>query len=183
MLTSKSFLSDQSSAKSFRAIFICGLVSLALISCSKPKKEEAPAVSPTDTTNDSSVTNKEMTFDAAGSDSGKISGLYTINFEYDKANLSDDARKKLAENANWVKSHSDVNVQIEGHCDERGSIEYNLALGERRAKAAKAYLVSLGVDARKLSVISYGKEKPVASGDSEEVYSKNRRANFVPLPK
>jgi peptidoglycan-associated lipoprotein len=74
-------------------------------------------------------------------------------------------------------------LQIEGHCDSRGSIEYNLALGERRAKSVRAYLVNLGVSAKRLSVISYGKEKPIVQGDSEEAMAKNRRANFLPLGK
>ena len=106
-----------------------------------------------------------------------------MNFEYDQARLTTQARRQLAENAEWMRQHPDVTVQIEGHCDERGSIEYNLALGERRAQTVKSYLVSLGMDAKQMTVISYGKEKPLADGDSEEAYAKNRRANFVPLPK
>ena len=72
-------------------------------------------------------------------------------------------------------------IQIEGHCDSRGSVEYNLALGERRAKAVKAYMGSLGIDSKRMTIISYGEEKPIATGDSEDAYAKNRRANFVPL--
>lgn len=161
-------------------------LSLALIiSCSSKQKTEeaAPAPSVGDTTNDSSIVNKPLSFDPIGSDSGTISGLFTINFDYDKSNLTEEAKKKLADNAKWIKDNGDVNVQVEGHCDDRGSIEYNLALGEQRARTTKAYLVSLGVDSKRLSVISYGKEKPVAQGDSEQVLYKNRRANFVPLPK
>jgi len=127
------------------------------------------------------IENAPMSFDANGSDSGKISGLETIYFEYDKAALSAETKKKIAGNAEWIKSHGNVNIQIEGHCDGRGSIEYNLSLGERRAKSVKEYLTSLGIAAGRVSIISYGKEKPLMSGDSEEVYSKNRRANFVPL--
>lgn len=87
----------------------------------------------------------------------------------------------MRENAKWLKANSNANLQLEGHCDVRGSIEYNLALGERRAKAAKSYLVGLGVDASRLSVISYGKERLLDEGDSESAHSRNRRVNFVPI--
>ena len=122
-----------------------------------------------------------MTFDAAGSDSGKIAGLQTIHFEYDKANLTSQAKKEIQGNVQWMKSSANSSVQIEGHCDSRGSIEYNLSLGERRAQSVKAYMVTLGIPAARLSIISYGKEKPVAMGDSEADMAKNRRANFLPL--
>lgn len=128
-----------------------------------------------------SVTDRPINFDPQGSDSGKIAGLNTIYFAYDKSALTADAKKKLAENADWIKKNPKSNIQIEGHTDERGSVEYNLALGDRRAKSVRKYLIDSGVEAKRLKVISYGKEKPVASGDSEEAYSKNRRANFVPL--
>jgi peptidoglycan-associated lipoprotein len=166
-------------------ILILALVALTGISCSKKKAEEITDVGATtgDTAKDSAITNEKMSFDATGSDGGQIAGLYTVNFDYDKATLSDDAKKRLADNAKWMKSNPTVFMQIEGHCDERGSIEYNLALGERRAKSAKAYLASLGVENKRLSVISYGKEKPIATGDTEAAMAQNRRANFVPLTK
>jgi peptidoglycan-associated lipoprotein len=87
----------------------------------------------------------------------------------------------LEGNAAWIKSNAKTTVQIEGHCDSRGTIEYNLALGERRAQAVKNYLVGLGVAADRLNVISYGEEKPLVPGDSEEAWTKNRRANFLPI--
>lgn len=121
-----------------------------------------------------------MNFDAQGSDSGKVSGLVTVNFDYDKSSLSADAKKKLQQNADWINSNPKAKVQIEGHCDARGSIEYNLALGERRANSVKNYLASLGVAKDRLSTISYGEEKPLMTGESESAYAKNRRANFVP---
>jgi peptidoglycan-associated lipoprotein len=121
-----------------------------------------------------------MSFDAAGSDSGKIEGLFTVHFEYDKATLTSEAKKHLASNAQWIKANPKVKVQVEGHCDNRGTIEYNLALGERRAQSVKKYLQGLGVSGDQLTTISYGEEKPVMSGDSEAAWSKNRRANFLP---
>lgn len=122
-----------------------------------------------------------MNFDASGSDSGNIAGLQTVNFEYDRATLSADMKQKLQANAEWLKSNSRSNIQIEGHTDSRGSIEYNLSLGERRAKAVKSYLATLGISGSRMSVISYGKEKPLSQGDSESDHARNRRANFVPI--
>lgn len=100
-------------------------------------------------------------------------------FETDKADLRDDTRDVLAANAAWLKAHASVKVLIEGHCDERNTSEYNLALGWRRANAAKDYLVSLGVAANNVSTISYGEEKPFAAGHDESSWSQNRRAHFV----
>lgn len=127
------------------------------------------------------IENTPLSFDAQGSDSGKIDGLQTINFEYDRSTLSNEARKKIQGNVAWMKANPSAGLQIEGHCDARGSIEYNLSLGERRAQAVKTYMVGLGVAGDRLSVISYGKEKPLAQGDSEADMVRNRRANFVPL--
>lgn len=127
------------------------------------------------------VDSTSMSFDPQGSDSGRIEGLVTVNFGYDRSSLDNAAREKLRGNAQWMQNNPNVRVQIEGHCDARGSIEYNIALGERRANAVRDYLMSQGVSADRLSVISYGKEKPLAMGDSEAAYAQNRRANFVPL--
>lgn len=120
-------------------------------------------------------------YDVQGSDSGKIEGLETINFEYDKSNLTTDGRRKAQMAAEWMKKNSNVNLQIEGHCDARGSIEYNLSLGERRANTVLNYMKTLGVESSRMSVISYGKEKLLSPGDSESDHARNRRANFVPL--
>lgn len=104
----------------------------------------------------------------------------TAYFDFDKSDLRQDARESLSKNADiMLKKQTDVKVKIEGHCDERGSAEYNLALGERRAKSALHYLITLGVPANRLSIISYGKEKPAVDGHNEEAWSKNRRAEFV----
>jgi peptidoglycan-associated lipoprotein len=126
------------------------------------------------------IDSSPLSFDPMGSDSGKISGLVTVRFGYDKSSLDANAKKDIATNVQWMKNNGNVRVQIEGHCDSRGTIEYNVALGERRANAVKAYMVSMGIPADRLSVISYGKEKPLATGDSEQAWSQNRRANFVP---
>ncbi|HPI92806.1 MAG TPA: peptidoglycan-associated lipoprotein Pal [Deltaproteobacteria bacterium] len=102
-----------------------------------------------------------------------------IYFEYDSFDLTAQAKKVLADKASFLNAHPAIKVTIEGHCDERGTAEYNLALGERRAKAAQEYLVFLGVGAQRLSTISYGEEKPVDPGNNEAAWAKNRRAHFV----
>jgi len=100
-------------------------------------------------------------------------------FDYDKADIRGDSRDVLATNATWLKKYSSVQFTIEGHADERGTAQYNLALGDRRANAAKDYLVSLGVDASRIKTVSYGKERPFATGHDEDSWQKNRRAHFV----
>lgn len=102
-----------------------------------------------------------------------------VFFEYDSFDLSAEAKKVLAEKASFLNNRPKVKVSIEGHCDERGTQEYNLALGERRAKAAWDYLVFLGVDKQRLTTISYGEERPIDPGKTEEAYAKNRRAHFA----
>ena len=99
-------------------------------------------------------------------------------FDFDEASLRADAKSALENNAKWMEKHSG-SVIVEGHCDERGSVEYNLALGEKRAKAAKEYLVSYGIAANRLTTISYGKERPFDPGHDENAWSQNRRAHFV----
>ncbi|HTG81212.1 MAG TPA: peptidoglycan-associated lipoprotein Pal [Geobacteraceae bacterium] len=106
--------------------------------------------------------------------------LKRIQFDFDSYVLSASARDTLSGNADYLlKKNLAVKVQIEGHCDERGSDEYNLALGEKRAKVALNYLVSLGVPAERLSFISYGKEKPLDPGHDEAAWAKNRRDEFI----
>ena len=102
-----------------------------------------------------------------------------VYFETDKHNISASAAFKLEAQANWIKSTPGFAVIIEGHCDERGTREYNLALGERRANSVKDFLVSMGVDAGRVQTISYGKERPVNSGTSSESYAENRRVVTV----
>lgn len=102
-----------------------------------------------------------------------------IYFDFDNANLDYQAQELLKQKAMWLRDNPDGNVVIEGHCDERGTNAYNLALGERRAESAKAFLVDLGISADRLTTISYGEEKPVSMGSDEEVWAKNRRAAFV----
>ena len=99
-----------------------------------------------------------------------------IFFAYDRADISSESQQILQRQADWLKRYGNVAVTIEGHCDERGTREYNLALGERRATAAKNVLVALGIPASRISTISYGKERPAVPGSSEEAWAQNRRA-------
>jgi peptidoglycan-associated lipoprotein len=105
--------------------------------------------------------------------------LKDVGFNFDSADLSETARATLKANAEWLKSNASARVQIEGHCDERGAADYNMALGAKRAQAAMDYLVTLGVVSNRLSTISYGEEIPVCKEHNEECWVKNRRARFV----
>lgn len=117
--------------------------------------------------------------DAAKAQEEEVEVKDRVFFAYDSSDLSDDAKKILDVQAMWLKSDSSINITIEGHCDERGTREYNIALGERRANAAKDYLVQKGINAARLKVVSYGKERPIYFGNDEEVVAKNRRAVAV----
>ncbi|MEO8276393.1 MAG: peptidoglycan-associated lipoprotein Pal [Thermoanaerobaculia bacterium] len=105
--------------------------------------------------------------------------LGDVFFEYDKAELRDDARERLSKNADWLRSHPEFEVTIEGHCDERGTNEYNLALGARRSGSARDYITSLGVANSRSRSISYGEERPQCTASSESCWGMNRRAHFV----
>jgi len=102
-----------------------------------------------------------------------------IYFDFDKATLTPSAQDNLLKKAEWLRENSDVTVTVEGHCDARGTNEYNLALGDRRAESAKSFLVDLGIAASRITTISYGEERPVCTQQDEECWAKNRRGNFV----
>jgi len=107
------------------------------------------------------------------------SPLKDIHFEFDRYELRADAREALDANAKWLREHPLVRVEIEGHCDERGTNEYNMGLGAKRAQAARDYLVSLEISAQRLSTVSYGEEIPVCTEHTESCWEKNRRDRFV----
>ena len=124
-----------------------------------------------------------ITQDAAKGTAAPAADLQTelqkVYFNFDSADLSEESRSTLTSNAEYLSKQSGLKVRIEGNSDERGSDDYNMALGERRAKAAKDYLVNLGIASDRLSTISYGEEKPADPGHDEEAWAKNRRAEFV----
>jgi peptidoglycan-associated lipoprotein len=112
-----------------------------------------------------------------------VAALKEVYFDFDKYDIRSEDAKTLDANATWLKSNGDNLVLIEGHCDERGTNEYNLALGERRAKATMNYLVSQGIQANRITIISYGEERPVCTEKTEACWAKNRRANFLVKPR
>jgi len=109
--------------------------------------------------------------------------IFPIYFDFDKSELREDARATLSELAQWLKDNPTVRVRVDGNCDERGSNEYNLALGENRAASAKKYLVYLGISPDRLETMSYGEEKPVCTESNESCWSKNRRDDFTIIAK
>jgi len=109
--------------------------------------------------------------------------LKDVFFDFDKYDIRSNDAKTLDANAAWLKSHDNMLVLVEGHCDERGTNEYNLALGERRAKATMNYLVAQGVQANRITIISYGEERPVCTEHTEACWAKNRRAHFLIKPR
>ncbi|PIP89101.1 MAG: peptidoglycan-associated lipoprotein [Bdellovibrionales bacterium CG12_big_fil_rev_8_21_14_0_65_38_15] len=163
------------SLRSLLSVLILGL-SVALTGCgssSKKASSDSSMSSPDSSSEDSSL---ELNGD---SDSNKAGGLSTVFFEYDSSTLSSSARSTLEGNVSFLKDNTSVEVQIEGHCDERGGVQYNLALGERRAKAVRDYMVAMGVEKSRVTTISFGKERPLAFGHDNSAWGQNRRANFV----
>ncbi len=122
---------------------------------------------------------KAMRDREAAAAAAKGSGFENIYFGFDQYALTEEARATLKKHADWLRANRGYAMRIEGHCDERGTNEYNLALGQRRADATKKYLVGLGADARRLSTVSYGEEKPLDPGHDEAAWAKNRRAQFA----
>jgi peptidoglycan-associated lipoprotein len=127
-------------------------------------------------------TKPDATVEALPADVAEINRrhyLEDVFYEFDKAEIRDDQRGVLTKDADWLRKYPSIRFRIEGHCDERGTAQYNLALGERRANAAKEYLASLGIDASRMETVSYGKERPFDPGHDESAWSKNRRAHFL----
>jgi len=118
---------------------------------------------------------QDIAFSDASGEGGPLADVY---FEYDQSSLTDATRATLAQHATWIKTHSGVQTTVEGHCDERGTAEYNLALGDQRAQSVREYLVSLGIPKDRLAAISLGKERPLDPGHTEAAWAKNRRAHF-----
>ena len=168
------------------------LAAVAFVVACSSKPPAAPPPSPTPVSTPTVVTVEPVATSApqpapmVEADDFRAKSLVEISsylkpafFDYDKADIRGDARDVLAANATWLKKYSSVQFTIEGHSDERGTAQYNLALGDRRANAAKDYVVSLGVDASRIKTVSYGKERPFATGHDEDSWQKNRRAHFV----
>lgn len=172
----------------FRGGWLIGvlLLSLALIGCPKQSPQQmrygstpstgssAPRVDETGIGEDERIKERVQ-------QDGKGGPLQDVFFSYDSFELSEEARQTLQANADWLQNNAEAKVEIEGHCDERGTAEYNLALGTKRARAAQDYLITLGVPAERLSVISYGEELPQCTDANESCWQRNRRGHFSVL--
>ncbi len=163
---------------------IASLAVVALAGCSKKPPAQLPPPPPTSTTDGNAGTALPPpvgTGSVPGSRADFLAqvGSDTILFGTDEQDVDAEAQGILMRQAAWLKRYPNVAVTIEGHCDERGTREYNLALGDRRANAAKNFLVAQGIPAGRLSTISYGKERPVATGSDESAWAQNRRAVTV----
>ncbi len=141
------------------------------------EKVEAPVVQ------EPQLTEEEIFLQKSLDQINREKPLGTIYFDYDRAVIRDDARSIMDGNSSWMKKFRTAKVLVEGHCDERGTEEYNLALGEKRAKAAQDYLLSTGVPADRLKIISYGKSQPLNPGHDESAWQMNRRAQFLVIEK
>lgn len=164
---------------STRLLVAALLLSLTLTACSSKKKEglDADGLSEADL-----AAQREGRFGSGSIPTAEGEGLFRdIYFEYDSASLSDAARQRIEYNVEVLRQNSGMKVQLEGHTDERGTAEYNMALGASRAKSVRDVLVSLGISSSKLETISYGEEVPLDSGHSEGAYAKNRRVHFSAL--
>lgn len=143
------------------------------------QQQQPAAVAEQDVTDEASAASQFDAEEAArAAERAAASGLQRVFFDFDQYVLTEDAKTALVNNAGLLRAAPAINIVIEGHCDERGSDEYNLALGEKRALATKNYLVSLGVAAERMSVISYGEEMPLDAARTKEAWAKNRRADF-----
>ena len=148
------------------------LLSLSLTAC--PKKQTVKKIPEPAQKIQEVVETEEL--DVHGKDFETSKNLDAIYFDYDSSDLSEQARQSLSSNAEYIKKLKNTEILIEGHCDERGTIAYNLALAQKRAQSVRRYYLSLGLDPKKVGTLSYGKEKPICLESSEECWLKNRRA-------
>jgi len=166
-------------------MWAAGAVLLGLVSGGCPKKPAAPGGVEGGVTGPSGVREGEIPpgerVERRLTGEGEESPLQDIHFAFDSYDLSSEARDLLQANARWLQSNPQAKVEIEGHCDERGTTEYNLALGANRARAARDYLATVGITSERLSTISYGEELPLCHEQAEDCWQKNRRAHFLVL--
>lgn len=156
------------------------MLGLTLSGCSKKSTvQEDESSVPTAANADENIPPAETGDVGGDSDSGKALGLQTVNFPYDSFVLDKESISRIKQNAGILKDKKTLKIQVEGHCDQRGGIQYNLALGEKRANSVRKYLIDHGIAKDRITTISFGKERPADPGTSEESYAKNRRANFV----
>jgi len=150
-----------------------------------PQQQEQPVVEKVEppVVQEPQLTEEEMFLQKSLDQINREKPLGTVYFDYDRALVREDAKPVLDANASWLKKFRTAKVLVEGHCDERGTEEYNLALGEKRAKSAQDYLLSLGIASDRIKIISYGKSQPIDPGHNEAAWQMNRRAQFVVIEK
>ena len=163
---------------------LCTAALIALAGCAKKPPAKLPPAPPQTTTTAPEPTPPPPTQPSGPTPGSRAdfvaqAGSDTVHFATDSSDIDSEAQAILTKQAAWLQKFPNVRVTIEGHCDERGTREYNLALGDRRANSAKNFLVNAGVAASRISVISYGKERPIATGSDEESWAQNRRAVTV----
>jgi peptidoglycan-associated lipoprotein len=199
MIPPSAVIQGEAMRRNATTLMVLTLVALLGVACGATRKPAVTSAPPPPTTadtgagrdgtpadtgddlrpiSDEGATGSDLGSSGAGGD-GEGGPLSDIRFDYDSAALTDEARAALEKHALWLQTHRDVQVTVEGHCDERGTVDYNLALGEQRARAARDYLVSLGVGAERLRTVSYGKERPLDSGQNDAAWARNRRAHFA----
>ena len=149
----------------------------------EPQREVTPAAAPTAEAPAQSEQKAEAAKPEAGESVEKApaaaAGMQPVYFDFDRSYIRSDAKEVMKANAEWLKAHPQIKVRIEGNCDERGTIEYNQALGQRRAASAKKYLTDMGISGHRISLISYGKEKPSCTESTESCWQTNRRDDFT----
>lgn len=178
-------------------VFASVMVSFTFLSSGCSKKQvpsEEMKVTPTETTqtapakvdvgesmgSEESIESGAITRSNAQISEGRTHGpMLPVYFDFDKSNIRDDQKSRIETNASFLKENNAINVTIEGNCDERGTNEYNMALGERRAQNAKKYMTNLGIASSRVNTVSYGEEKPLLYGHDEYSWAQNRRADFV----
>jgi len=176
-------------------VFVCCLAVMFTASC-KPKAKTAPPPPPpvkeqpkvekveeAPPVTKPELSEEEIFMSKSLEEINLAAPLKMIHFDYDRYFIRDDAKPVLEANASWLRKFTTTKILIEGHCDERGTEEYNLALGEKRAKSTSDYLVSLGISPDRIKIISYGKSQPLDSGHNEIAWQKNRRAQFLIIEK
>ena len=166
--------------KQWFVFILIGLFALALGACAKKPATQVETQPESEAAEQPAAPVEEVTeTPQVETPAIKMPVLGDVFFEFDQTKLTDEGKQALTENARQLKEGGMMAIIIEGHCDERGTNAYNLALGEKRANTAKEYLVSLGVDGARIQTISYGEERPFDQGHDEAAWSKNRRAHFV----
>lgn len=171
-----------------RRFLTLGILAVAVVAMTTAGcRRRAPEVEPRDRTEPPPVTTPTTTDDdrareeAERRERAMVDLRVPIYFDFDRSELKPEARETLQRKAEVLRTYPEIRIRIEGHCDERGTVEYNLALGERRAEAARQYLIDLGIDPDRITTVSYGEERPAAEGSNEAAWSLNRRDEFIPI--